>query len=393
MKTITLLKANKYLYASYYCDDERLRYPTGVKEGGISDSDQLKLERIDKLVEKYIVNYRDVLEKPVLKNELYNYLDQKLKPELKKKTTNRNFFEDCEFLIKGMRDGKILKKKTNDRYAESTLKHFEGILRKLNSLSLTIDYSFSHKDLNKLIVHLTSQDASRNYIFNIVHGLQWLLARTFDAGYHSNKVFEIEEFDFEPEEKDAIALKLGELEDLYKLQLTGAKERARDFLLWGCFVALRIKDLSRVNEYHLYDNRFEFLPSKTGEKIIIPVHPIAREIYEKYGGNIPIFKRSAFRLHLPVLCKLAKIKGKKLIVITKGGVKTKSYKERWELVTPHTMRRTFATIMYWEFGFRPKQIMPITGHSTEAIFFDYIKIEKEDNISSILEHPAFKKRP
>jgi len=92
--------------------------------------------------------------------------------------------------------------------------------------------------------------------------------------------------------------------------------------------------------------------------------------------------------HLPDLCKMAGIKSRHLITITKGGVRQAQYYEKWQLVTPHTGRRSFATNMY-KAGFPVKSIMKITGHRTGAAFFRYIRIDKEENAETLAASPFF----
>jgi integrase len=397
LKAITLVKSNGYWNASYYCEDNRLRYPTGVKIDSISESDKIKIDRIDDLVFQYITKHRDILKESILADDLYNYLDRILKPgkTAKRKKTVQSLFKSCREYIENMRSGKILKKRTKDRYSIATVNQFGYMLDILEEIAedskVPISYSFNMDDFRNLLVWLIGKEYSRNYIYNIVNVLKWCLARTYEMGYHENTFFKNEDFNYVPEESDAVALSLAEIEAVYNLKLTRRWEEKRDFFVWGCFVALRIKDLSRAKEYVLYDNRFEFLSSKTGAKVKVPVHWIAKEIYEKYGGRIPTFKRKALANTLPKICRMAGITKKVLVVMTVGGVKIEQIIEKCDLVQPHTMRRSFCTFMYKELHFKPKQIMPISGHSTEVQFLKYVKIDKEENIEEILSHPAFKK--
>jgi integrase len=397
LKVITLLKSNGYWNASYYCDDDRLRYPTGVKIDSISESDKLKLKRIDDLVLQYVTKHKDILEAPVLVKELYAYLDQKIKPTKKRKKSPKTFYKDCQKYLEDMRVGKILKKRSKDRYSTATVDQFEymlGILEEMEKDSgVPISYTFNIDNFRAFLVWLIGKDYSRNYIYNIINVLKWFLTRTFEAGYHNNDFIKNKEFNYAPEESDSVALNLKEIEDVYYLKLTGKMEAKRDFFIWGCFVALRIKDLSRAKEYIMYDDRFEFLSSKTGKKVKVPLHWIAKEIYEKYQGKIPTFKRKALATALPKICRKAKITKKVLVVMTIGGVKVEQVLEKCDLVQPHTMRRTYCTIMYKEMNppLKPKQIMLVSGHSTEAQFLKYVKVDEDETVEEMLSHPGFKK--
>lgn len=69
--------------------------------------------------------------------------------------------------------------------------------------------------------------------------------------------------------------------------------------------------------------------------------------------------------------------------------KTEHIVEKWELVTAHTARRSFATNAYLA-HVPTLAIMKITGHSSEKVFLRYIRISQEDNARQLQEHPFFK---
>ncbi|GAB6011487.1 site-specific integrase [Viscerimonas tarda] len=66
----------------------------------------------------------------------------------------------------------------------------------------------------------------------------------------------------------------------------------------------------------------------------------------------------------------------------------KEIKEKWQLITPHTGRRTFSTNAYLA-GIPVFRIMLITGHKTEQSFFKYIRIARKENADFLAEHPFF----
>jgi integrase len=60
----------------------------------------------------------------------------------------------------------------------------------------------------------------------------------------------------------------------------------------------------------------------------------------------------------------------------------KYYVEKFEVVSSHCCRRSFATNLY-RMGYQLSQIMPMTGHSTESQLRQYIGIDNEQNAESI----------
>jgi integrase len=64
------------------------------------------------------------------------------------------------------------------------------------------------------------------------------------------------------------------------------------------------------------------------------------------------------------------------------------HKLKYELVTTHTARRSFATNAY-RAGIPAGKIMQITGHKTEQDFFRYIKVSSIDNAMELQGHAFF----
>jgi hypothetical protein len=64
--------------------------------------------------------------------------------------------------------------------------------------------------------------------------------------------------------------------------------------------------------------------------------------------------------------------------MTKGGLTVSETKEKSELLTSHTARRSFATNEFLA-GTEPLTIMAITGHKTEKSFYKYIKLSPRDH--------------
>ena len=58
-------------------------------------------------------------------------------------------------------------------------------------------------------------------------------------------------------------------------------------------------------------------------------------------------------------------------------------KEKWELISSHTARRSAATNMYLTGRMKILEIMRLTGHRSEQNFFRYIRLTADDTARSI----------
>jgi len=394
----TLIKANGYFYVSLRCPGGRLRYPTGVKDSNnLSKVDSRKIERIKNIVDDYVIKH-DLMVQPIIIPDLVQYLNSELGDEKNVRAKKTGLIEDHKAMIKKMRSGEILKRKSKARYSEDTIGQYERMRERWKECAddtksgFVLSYNMTIEHVRALIVWLTQQNYSQNSIYNIINNLRIFLKYSHEEGWHSNEIYRHREFNVPQEEAEAIAPTYDEVVQLYNTQFQiKSQELARDLFVYGCFLALRVNDLNRINDYKLVGNVYEVLTQKTGKKVIIPCHWIAKEIYDKYNGVLPTFIRQTFSRILPKICKAAGITGDKLITMTTGGRKQEKYYKRWELITPHSMRRFFATWMYRDLRRQPREIMAITGHESEESFFKYIKIESEMNAQEISNLPAFKK--
>ncbi|MCI2228984.1 site-specific integrase [Polaribacter sp. MSW13] len=181
---------------------------------------------------------------------------------------------------------------------------------------------------------------------------------------------------------------LTKIENINKDKLTDSLENAKDWLIISCYTGQRIsdfmrftKDLIRIeNGKHL----IEFTQQKTGKNMTVPLHSKVLEILNKRNGNFPYkISDQKYNDFIKDVCKLAEIneptKGSKMIETEKGSKvfrKQSGTYKKWELVTSHIGRRSFATNFYSTIP--TSLLINITGHSTEAMFLNYIGKSNKD---------------
>ena len=123
--------------------------------------------------------------------------------------------------------------------------------------------------------------------------------------------------------------------------------------------------------------------------VIIPLKDYVKEILRKYEGIPPsAISNQKMNEYLKELGEAAAIKDDIVIASTKGGKRHIETYKKFELITTHTARRSFATNAYLQ-NVPTISIMKITGHRTEKSFLKYIKISQEDNANKLVNHPFF----
>jgi integrase len=240
---------------------------------------------------------------------------------------------------------------------------------------------------------LTAQGLTLNYVGTLLKDVKVMLKQAHADGMHQNTAYQHKNFKKLVEEVDNVYLSDAELTTLYSLDLTANArlDRVRDLFLIGCYTGLRFSDFSQLRPENItHEGRiFTRKTLKTFEKVSIPLNPNVLAILAKYEGVPPrTITNQRLNSYLKELCQLAGFVEGVEVGRTKGGKRQVAYKPKFELVTSHTARRSFATNAYLA-GVNPVMIMKVTGHRSESVFLRYIKVSSEQNALLLLAHPHF----
>ena len=187
-------------------------------------------------------------------------------------------------------------------------------------------------------------------------------------------------FDTRREETDSIYLTEAEILELMAITDfdDAVEEQVRDVFVLGCFTAMRFSDYSTLDPSAIRNNRLEFVQKKTGAKVTIPIHPMVRQILEKYQYQLPsVPPNNEFN-------RIIKLIGAKLPGLHIPFVKQITYNRerreirqmKYEFLQTHTARRSFCSNEYLR-GTDPMIIMAISGHKSHKSFMRYIKVSGE----------------
>lgn len=189
-----------------------------------------------------------------------------------------------------------------------------------------------------------------------------------------------------------IYLSKAEIKRIEKLNdetLTDGLKNAKDWLLISCYSGQRVSDFMRFKKSMIRLEKdkkngekkalLEFTQIKTDQIMTIPLHKKIIKILKKYNGEFPKkISSQRYNEHIKKICEKAEIK--ELTSGTKFNQKTKLKETKmypkWQLVTSHIGRRSFATNNY---GKIPTSfLMYMTGHTTEKMFLNYIGKSNKD---------------
>lgn len=286
----------------------------------------------------------------------------------------------------------------NGRFADGTLKNFT----KVRNILLTYETD-THKRLTNdgytlafydaLKQYLIKKGQSLNYVGATLNAVKMLLKYAHRDGLTVCEDFQKKEFRKIEEQVDATYLSDEELNALFTLDLQSNPrlDRVRDLFLIGCYTGLRFSDYTQLRPGNLLANgtMLRVNTQKTGAKVVIPLNPNVLTILAKYDGVPPrALSNQKFNEYLKELAQLAEFVTPLERTRTQGGQKSTVTAQKWEFITSHTARRSFATNAFLA-GVPPISIMKITGHVSESQFMKYIKVTGEQNAKLLLAHPHF----
>ena len=282
------------------------------------------------------------------------------------------------------------------------LKKYNDTVYKLNYERLTLDF---YDDFLKYLYNL---NYSTNYIGTQIKILKTILNASFEKDLHNNTDFKKRYFSKPIEEIDNIYLTEKELLKIYNADLTNFKtviknktlkitktmlENARDLFLIGANTGLRISDYNSLTKKNIItSNGIDYLnitTSKTGANLTIPINPMVNAILKKRNGTPPPkMPDQHLNYAIKIIGARAKINSIETKTITKGGKKTTLKYFKYDLISSHTARRSFCTNAY-KSGMPTIDIMAISGHKTEKVFYNYIKVNNLERAEKIRAHKFF----
>lgn len=274
-------------------------------------------------------------------------------------------------------------------------KHLKGFAndkkRKVNFEDITLEF------LDEFLEYLFTppRSLSSNYALKIIENLKLFLNDATERGYNTNLAYKSRKFGFKKEETENIYLTLEELKVIEELDLNNKPrlDRVRDLFLIGCYTGLRFSDFSSLKKEHFKKidkvDVIEIVTQKTKEKVIIPMHPVVKNILKKYDGKIPPeLSNQKMNDYLKELGELALLNDVVIKTYTKGGKRVDDKFKKFELISTHTARRSFATNAF-KSGISSISIMKITGHNSEKSFLKYIKINQAENAVLMAKNDFF----
>lgn len=244
--------------------------------------------------------------------------------------------------------------------------------------------------------------SKKNYTENTIYATYEIVKAQLNAAKRAK--FDIDDTYYKQlrgkgKDVDNIYLNEDEIKAIYNLDIPKLKqeglidekstiEKTRNLFVIGCLTGLRRSDLNNLNnglwKLNEEQNTLEIVAEKTKKRVVIPLHPYVRAIYNKYHGVLPkLGDKHNCNEHLKNLGRLAGVNEITAKTENRGG-KVETYKfKKYDLIGFHTARRSFASNMFLA-GKPTYAIMQLTGHTNERTFYKYVKATPEQ-IAKLLD--------
>lgn len=345
---------------------------------------QNELDRIEIEVKKVIKEFADKNIPLPPPKEFKSLLESRVFPTHENKIKDfREYFE--EFIKyqsnrKNPKTGKPISKGTIGAY-EQTL---NNIIDFENDIGHVISFTnLSNKTYDLLCEYFENNKGYRpNTVGKHIKNLKSVFnhARNVDSVVLSNNYNEkywVVIQTVKPAE-EVVYLNEEELRGLEDLDLSNNRsfEISRDIFLIGAWTALRISDIPNltIDHFDLKNGVINIKTEKTNTLVTIPIHPTVKRIIDKYNGSAPRLSEPIINLAIKEVCsKIESLQKTIKIKDVKGNVEDIKVFKKYELVSMHTSRRSFASNMY-ERRVPIQEIMAVTGHKKEENFYRYIGV-------------------
>ena len=208
-------------------------------------------------------------------------------------------------------------------------------------------------------------------------------------------VIDLSDFKKKTEVVDHVYLTEAEILHIWNFDLSASPEliESRDLLVFGCYTGLRYSDIYSLKPYHFkkiviggdIQVAIQKTQKKVHEKVDIALIHLAKTVAEKYGYTLPKIQMNEFNEKLKRIGEKVELDELVSLTYKKGKEVKEDVYKKYQLLSSHVCRRSFATNMYLR-GIDPDIIMTNTGHTSLKTLFSYIKVTKREKAFKLFDY-------
>ncbi len=250
---------------------------------------------------------------------------------------------------------------------------------------INVDHSFAEE-----FVHFMNNNGYRQtYTYRVIKFIKTVCKDAQKSGIEVSKGLDLVKTQNEKAYK--VYLTPEELEIIKNAEMPSESlSNARDWLYISCFLGQRVSDLLRCSSDKIKKvdggEVLDLTQKKTEKAVMVAILPEVTEILSKRNGQFPYpISSQKYNDYIKQVCRIAGLN-----TLTKGAIfdsktnrKIDGTFEKWQLISSHVGRRSFATNYYGKYS--TTFLMAQTGHTSERSFLTYIGKGRIDQISQFLK--------
>jgi integrase len=248
---------------------------------------------------------------------------------------------------------------------------------------------FDMKTTEEFVDFMVSNKYRQSYIFRVVKFIKTVCRHARDSGLKTNS--NLDSIKTVDSDTCKIYLTIEEIEKIKAVILTtDGLSNARDWLVISCYLGQRVSDLMRCSKDKIkkIGNHYaiDLTQKKTQKPILVAITPEVELELKKRNGDFPrSISAQRYNEHIKEVCKIAGLTNKVngILYDKETNRDIDGEYEKWQLITSHVGRRSFATNYYGKYP--TAFLMSQTGHTTERAFLEYIGKGRMDFISQFLD--------
>lgn len=326
---------------------------------------------------------------------------------------NRYLLDESDRVSDGLCDYMEQMIQTSTTHAASTQRKWRSILKLLRDFEddnhLTMSFKWvAAGGYDKITQWMYEKGKSNNYAGGVLR----VVKRVYNHARGQLDLKPLLGVKVESHPKDSVYLTNDEIEAISELELTEGTLVAfykeielnealcpyeikmynvtRTKFLFGCYTGLRVSDFNSLKELNIRDGIVNVYMKKTKKKVAIPLNSKARELIasgllfesipdQDINKKIKIICRMTGAMNYPVEVK-KHIAGQAVI----------EEHPKWDLITSHTARRSFATNLHLSGAVSLFDIMLLLGHSSIETTRNYLRVSADENALRLAKLEVFR---
>lgn len=268
------------------------------------------------------------------------------------------------------------------------IKNFQ--LKKLNNKTIQLNDVDKEFMLDFLSYLFGDAKLMNNSVVKVSKNVRAVLNEAHSVGLLNNTSYKHKDVIIPSVKQPKVYLNKQDIAKVLNTKLTkdSKLDKVRDRLIVQIYTGLRVGDLRQLNKSHIQSKKKREVIVKVLEKttttVTIPLKSIVVDILKKHNHSLPVLSDQKYNQYLKDLCKVSKINEQ--IVRTENKKQVNYSKD--QLITSHTLRRSFATNALLD-GIPLNMISTIMGHASISETNRYICMDQEGFIDDAFKYDSF----